>query len=276
MGEFIKNRRAIFGLVLCLAAVSWAGRAAGQSDYTVITVGDAGTISGTVRWVGPIPKIPRLPITKNTEVCNPDGEKTRDLERLLIGADGGVANTVVYLKNITQGKAMDLPEARQHLDQKTCRYVPHILLVAQGTDLQVKSSDAILHTVHMAGAVSNNIPFPFQNQYIPIAMRRSGVVDLKCNAGHVWMNAEALVVKNPYYAVTDDHGFFKLTDVPPGEYEIEAWHEGWRIASEQKVLDVGSQVEVSRPVYSEPITWAKKVVVRKGQTSDVQFSISEN
>jgi hypothetical protein len=239
-------------------------------------VGDAGTISGTVRWAGPIPKIPRLPITKNAEVCNPDGEKTRDLERLLVDADGGVANTVVYLKNITQGKAMDLPEARQHLDQKSCRYIPHILLVAQGADLQVKSSDAILHTVHMAGAVSNNIPFPFQNQYIPIAMRRSGVVDLKCNAGHVWMNAEALVVKNPYYAVTDDHGFFKLTDVPPGEYEIEAWHEGWRIASEQKVLDVGSQVEVSRPVYSAPVTWAKKVVVRKGQTSDVQFSISEN
>ena len=94
MGEFIKNRHAIFGLVLCLAAVSCAGRAAGQSDYTVITVGDAGTISGTVHWTGPIPKIPRLPITKNTEVCNPDGEKTRDLERLLIDADGGVANTV--------------------------------------------------------------------------------------------------------------------------------------------------------------------------------------
>jgi hypothetical protein len=160
VGIFIKNRRAIFGLVLCLAAVSCAGRAAAQSDYTTITVGDAGTISGTVRWAGPIPKIPRLPITKNAEVCNPDGEKTRDLERLLVDADGGVANTVVYLKNITQGKAMDLPEARQHLDQKSCRYIPHILLVAQGADLQVKSSDAILHTVHMAGAVSNNSTSP--------------------------------------------------------------------------------------------------------------------
>jgi hypothetical protein len=276
VGKFIKNRRAIFGLALWLAAVSFAGRAAAQSDYTTIAMGDAGTISGTVRWSGPLPKIPRLPITKNAEVCNPDGEKTRDLERLVIGADGGVANTVVYLKNISKGKAMDLPEARQHLDQKSCRYVPHILLVAQGTDLQVESSDPILHTVHMTGAASDNVPFPFQNQFIPIPMRRSGVVDLKCNAGHVWMNAEVLVVKHPYYAVTDEHGFFKLTDVPPGEYEIEAWHEGWRIASEQKVLDVGSQVEVSRPVYSAPKTWTKKVVVLTGQTSEVQFSISEN
>jgi hypothetical protein len=44
------------------------------------------------------------------------------------------------------------------------------------------------------------------------------------------------VVKHPYYAVTDRDGFFKLADVPPGEYEIEAWHEGWRIVSEEKVL----------------------------------------
>jgi len=276
MLKFTKNRRAIFELILCLGTALFAGQAAAQSDYTVIKVDDAGTISGTVRWSGPIPRIPRLPITKNTEVCNPDSEKTRDLERLVIAPDGGVANTVVFLKDISQGKAIDLPDERQHLDQKSCRYVPHIVLVAQGASLQVKSSDPILHTVHMSGAVSNNIPFPFQNQYVPVNMRRAGVVDLKCNAGHVWMNAEAIVVKHPYYAVTDDRGSFTLTGVPPGEYEIEAWHEGWRVVSEEKVLDVAAQVEVSRPIYSSPVTWIKKVAVRPGKTSEVQFTISEN
>ncbi len=276
MRIFTYTMRAILGLAICLVAVSYGSQAAAQTDYTVIAVDNGGTISGTVRWSGPIPRIPRLPITKNTDVCNPDSERTRDLERLVIEPDGGVANTVVFLKDISQGKAMDLPEARQHLDQKSCRYVPHIVLVAQGGNLQVKSSDPILHTVHMSGAVSNNIPFPFQDQYIPVTMRRSGVVDLKCNAGHVWMNAEAIVVKQPYYAVTDDHGFFTLTDVPPGEYEIEAWHEGWRVVSEERVLDVASQVEVSRPIYSAPVTWVKKVVVKPGQTSEVQFTISEN
>jgi hypothetical protein len=276
MGKFINNGRAILGLALCLAAVLSAGQAAAQTDYTVIAVDNGGTISGTVRWAGPIPKIPKLAITKNSDVCDPDSEKTRDLERLVIEPGGGVANTVVFLKNISQGKAMDLPESRQHLDQKACRYVPHIVVVAQGANLQVKSSDAILHTVHMAGAVSNNIPFPFQNQFVPVAMRRAGLVDLKCNAGHVWMNAELLIVKHPYYAVTDEHGSFKLTGVPPGEYEIEAWHEGWRVISEEKVLDVASQVEVTRPIYSAPLTWAKKVTVRPGQTSELQFTISEN
>jgi hypothetical protein len=273
--EVVMDRLSISSTVLLLAATLCSGRAVAQTGYATIQVTDPGTINGTVRWKGPIPKIPRLPITKNSDVCDPDSLKSRDLERLLIDSDGGVANTVVYLKDIAKGKVMDLPDVRQHLDQKNCRYVPHILLVPQGGALQIRSSDPVLHTVHMAGAAANNIPFPFQNQDIPVSMRRSGVVDLKCNAGHVWMNAEILVVKHPYYAVTDQHGFFRLNDVPAGDYEIEAWHEGWKIVREETVLDVGAQVEVRRPIYSDPTTWAKKVSVQAGQTSKVDFLISE-
>lgn len=275
MKHLAKYGRVLAGLIFVVAVGASGGRVAAQTAYKTIHVSDPATISGVVKWTGPAPKILKLPISKNTDVCDPDSNKTRDLERLLIDSDGGVANTVVYLRDITQGKAMDLPPALQHLDQKSCRYVPHILLVPEGATLQIRSSDPILHTVHMAGAASNNIPFPFQNQDIGIPMRRSGVVDLKCNAGHVWMNAEVLVVKHPYYAVTDEHGFYKLTDVPPGEYEIEAWHEGWGVVREESVLDVATQKEVRRPIYSEPKTWAKKVSVRGGQTSQVDFSISE-
>jgi len=271
----IRDRRNVaFGGMLFLAVTLWTARTTAQEEYVTIRVGDGGTIEGTVKWTGPIPKIPELPITKNSDVCDPQSRKTRDLERLLIDSAGGVANTVVYLKDIHKGKAMDLPSARQHLDQKQCRYVPHILLVPQGGELQIRSSDPILHTVHMAGAAANNIPFPFQNQDIAVPMRRNGVVDVKCNAGHVWMNAEILVVKHPYYVVSDEHGFFRLTDVPAGEYEIEAWHEGWGIVREETVLDVGAQVQVRRPIYSDPKTWAKKVTVRAGETSRVEFAIA--
>jgi len=252
------------------------GRASAQSDYTAITVENGGTITGTVKWSGPAPKVPKLPITKDASVCDPELHRVRDLERLEVGADGGVGNTVVFLKDITKGKAMDLPDTRQHLDQRNCRYVPHILLIPQGGNLQAKSSDPVLHTVHMTGAASNNIPFPMQNQAIPINLPRAGVVELKCNAGHVWMNAEILIVKHPYYAVTDEHGFFKLSDVPPGEYEIEAWHEGWQNMSEESVLDVAAQVRVKRPVYSAPETWAKKISVKPGETAEVNFAIAAN
>lgn len=258
-----------------LLAGLFAGAAFAQSSYVTMNVDDPGAISGVVKWSGPVPKIPKLPITKNADICDPESAKIRDLERLLINSDGEVQNTVVYLKDVSKGKPMDLPEERWHMDQKSCRYVPHILLVPVGGSLQIKSDDPILHTVHMSGAASNNIPFPFQGQYISATMREKGVVDLKCNAGHVWMNGEVMVVKNPYYAVTDSHGAFKLAGIPPGQYEIEAWHEGWRIISEETVLDVSSQVDVKRPIYSAPETWSKKVVVKPNQTSEVDFTLSE-
>ena len=269
--------RAVFvtELILSLVGLLLAVNAFAQSDYRVIQVSDGGTISGSVRWEGPQPKVPRLPITKNPDVCDPDATKIRDLERLVIASNGAVANTVVYLKNVGAGKAMDLPELRQHLDQHACRYIPHIFLVPQGAKFQLKSSDPVLHTVHMSGAANNNIPFPFQDQFVEIPLQRLGVVDLKCNAGHVWMNAEVLVVKHPYYAVTDGDGNFRLSDIPPGQYEIEAWHEGWKIVREESVLDVAAQAMVRRPIYSEPLTWTKAVVVSAGKPTVVNFVIGE-
>ena len=265
--------KVIFLIVVLLVLASV--RSAAQSSYKTITVKDGGTITGSVKWAGPVPKIPAILINKDPEICDPQAKKKRDLERLLIASNGGVANTVVFLKDITKGKAMDLPEGRQFLNQRTCRYEPHVLLVPDNGTLQLKSSDPILHTVHMSGASDYNLPFPFANQTVSRTMNREGTVDLRCNAGHVWMNAEMLVVPHPYYAVTDEDGNFKLTDVPPGEYEIEAWHEGWKVTGQGTVYDVMTQVRVQRPVFSDPMEWTRKVSVPANGTVDVKFVISE-
>jgi hypothetical protein len=248
---------------------------AAQSAYRVITVSDGGTIKGTVKWQGALPHLTPSEINKDAQVCDPLGEKHRDLERLLVSPNGGVANTVVFLKNITAGKAMDLPLERRFLNQKNCRYEPHILLVPEQAMLTVRSSDPLLHTVHMSGSADYNLPFTTQGQEITRPMTREGVVDLRCNAGHVWMNGEAIVASNPYYAVTDSEGNFELTNVPAGQYEIEAWHEGWRVVGESAVYDVMTQVRVKRPVFSDSVTLNKSVAVSPGGTASVHFTLSE-
>jgi hypothetical protein len=258
--------------VLLGLSASWS---AAQSSYQVVNVDDGGTITGTVKWTGPVPKMVPLAINKDPDVCDPQAVKKRDLERLLVSANGGVANTIVFLKNVTKGKAMDLPETRQSLNQKNCRYEPHILLVPKDATVHLKSSDPILHTVHMSGASDYNLPFPFANQTITRSMNREGLVDLRCNAGHVWMNGEMMVVSHPYYAVTDEDGNFRLTNVPPGEYEIEAWHEGWKVVGQGSLYDVMTQVRVQRPIFSDPIEWTKKVTVPANGTSSVNFVVSD-
>ena len=260
-----------FLLAFCFAATTLL---VAQGDYKVINVTDGGTISGTVKWAGPAARALEFPISKDPQICDPESKKTADLERLIVGPQGGVANTVVYLKNVTSGKALELPEQRRHLDQKRCRYIPHILLVPQNGNLSMMSSDATLHTIHMEGAASFNLPFPFAHQITSRAMSTPGLVTLRCNGGHVWMSAEMMVVRHPYYAVTDESGKFEFTDVPPGTYQIVAWHEGWGHPGKEQVYDVLSQHKVDRPVFTEPKTWEKSVTVTPSNTSVVNFSIS--
>ena len=91
---------ALFSLILAGANQKLSA----QESYHVVSVARGGTIRGTVKWSGPRPRLARFPISKDAQVCDPDSEKTRDLDRLIIGPEGGVANTVVYIKKIASGK----------------------------------------------------------------------------------------------------------------------------------------------------------------------------
>ncbi len=257
------------------AVVVTATLGAAQSGYQVVSVQDGGTIKGTVKWQGALPHLVPSEVNKDQQVCDPQGQKHRDLERLLVSPNGGIANTVVFLRNITSGKAMDLPVLRRSLNQKNCRYEPHILLVPVQGVLTVRSSDPLLHTVHMSGSADYNLPFTTEGQEITRPMTRDGVVDLRCNAGHVWMNGEMIVAPHPYYTVTDGEGNFELTGVPAGQYEIVAWHEGWRIVGESAMYDVMTQARVKRPVFSDPVMWSKPVTVSARSSSEVNFTLQE-
>jgi len=265
----------VLRVFLWVVSVGSLACSAAAQEYRAITLTNPGTIVGTVKWTGPLPHLATLPINKDPQICDPDAQKTRDLERLIVGPEGGVANTVVYLRNISSGKPMQLPEQRRFLDQKHCRYEPHILLVPASGTLQMKSSDAVLHTIHMDGAASYNLPFPFPNQVISRNMSTPGIINIKCNGGHTWMNAEILVVSHPYYTVTDQSGRFELDDVPPGDYQIVAWHEGWKIERQEGSYDVLTERRVQRPIFSEPRTWQKSVNVNARGTAEVDFVMSE-
>ena len=78
-------------LLIGIGAESGAGQSSTEAPYQVVDVQSGGSISGTVKWSGPVPKIPRLPITKDLKICDPAGENGRDLQRLIIGSEGGVA-----------------------------------------------------------------------------------------------------------------------------------------------------------------------------------------
>jgi hypothetical protein len=50
------------------------------------------------------------------------------------------------------------------------------------------------------------------------------LIQVKCNK-HPWMTAWLGVLSHPFFAVSGPEGSFTIKGLPPGEYEVEAWHE---------------------------------------------------
>ena len=109
-----------------------------------------------------------------------------------------------------------------------CEFLPHVQVFPVGSILKVTSSDPIIHNVHgfnEDGTTAFNINFPVVGSEIMTKIKRAGVIHVRCDVGHTWMHAYVTAINHPYYALTDSNGHFKIDGIPPGNYEIEVWHE---------------------------------------------------
>src|SRR5438132_157101 len=162
------------------------------------SVANGGTITGKVTWKGGKPTLEPFPITKDNAICG----KEKPSNRLVVGAGDSVQYAVVSIANITSGKKI-MAGANPTLDQANCEYAPHVQVVPVDSTLTVINSDTILHNVHayLGSATEFNMGMPLKGQKIPKPMKKAGLVELKCDAGHVWMNAYIVVAEHPYHAV---------------------------------------------------------------------------
>jgi hypothetical protein len=176
---------------------------------------DAGGISGLVRYAGAAAALPPVPATKDRAVC---GDEVAD-ESLLVSS-GRLANVVVVVKG-----APPRAPARITLDQQRCRYRPRVLVAPVGSVMEVTSGDDILHSVHgWAGQVTRfEVVTPSRGVRIPTKLDRPGLIQIRCDV-HSWMLAWVLVTDSPA-AVSGADGEFSIGDLPPGTYQITAWHE---------------------------------------------------
>jgi hypothetical protein len=238
--------------------------------YEEIEVTDGGTITGKVSWQGEVPSLEPLAITKNPEVCDHEGTGNKKSPRLIVSAEGGVKNTVVFLEEISQGKPLNkLAGKLPRLDQKNCEYDPHVIIAPVKKKLEMVSSDDILHNIHMRGAAKYNLPFPIKGRVLAKRLKKGGIVELVCDAGHAWMSAYIHVITHPYYALTDAEGNFRIEDTPPGNYQLVAWHEGWEVVKTES-----KDGKITRYMYSDPVTLKKEVTVPAKGDVKIDFELS--
>ena len=190
-------------------------------SYEEIEVNDGGIVQGKVVFNGAVKKKTVLP-TKDKQVCG--GIRKEPL--ILVGDGGAVEDSVVYLKGIQSGKAWpEMMTTVPVLDQKSCRFQPHVQVARQGS-LDIVNSDPVLHNTHgyYGKRTAFNVALPEQDQKVTKVLKRPGTVKVDCDA-HGWMLGWVQVVDNPYFFQTGEDGAFSITDVPPGDYTLVVWQE---------------------------------------------------
>ena len=208
------------------------GRSA-ESPLALTRLG-TGAIVGRVRVEGPVERPGPLTVYKNRQSC---GSTVED-ESILVSNDGTVENVVVIIKGGEGGV-----EKKSHtviLDNKDCKFAPHVQVVSVGSEVLLRNSDPILHDVHarLDSKTLFNVGLPSWRQ-VKKKLAVPGVITIGCEVLHTWMSAFIVVTSSRYFAITDSAGQFTLEGVPPGKYKLEFWHEKLGRMSREAVVQSG-------------------------------------
>ncbi|MDQ3068949.1 MAG: carboxypeptidase regulatory-like domain-containing protein [Acidobacteriota bacterium] len=224
-------RKYFLSAVFCAAAASGCGGTdttpppAQQTGTKRVDAATAGSLSGRVSFSGQAPA-PAVLRTAADAACSEGGNTVID-ESLMVDGTGGLKHAFVYVKDGLADYAFDMPGAPVMLDQKGCKYEPHVFGVRVGQPVEILNSDATLHNVHAIPQRNEefNQGMPLKGMKLKETFTAPEIgIPFKCDV-HGWMTSYGHVVAHPYFAVTDATGAFALPNLPPGTYTIEVWHE---------------------------------------------------
>jgi plastocyanin len=141
--------------------------------------------------------------------------------------------TVVYLKEVAGSYA---PKT-VNMDQKGMEFRPHVLIITAGDTVTFLNNDGVDHNVFTTDNEGYNLGMFPKGQSKDYRFANAGTYTQLCSA-HPEMLAYIFVGQNPYSAVVDKKGHYKIKDVPPGTYQIAAWNGNSKIKAEDQSVTV--------------------------------------
>lgn len=141
-----------------------------------------------------------------------------------------ITNVIVYFAEVKGD--FDAPSEAAVINQDGCVYKPHITCLQVGQPLTVRNSDPVLHNINAQPAKNPpfNIGQPKEGMEENVTFKKAEIFKVKCDV-HKWMGAWVGVFENPFFGVSerksadDKNAYFEISNIPPGEYEVTAWHE---------------------------------------------------
>lgn len=215
-----------------LTVVAWVAQAPGPA-----TAQGGGTLEVEVRYAGQ-PVVEKLKVNKDTQACGTEAT----LEKIRVGATKGLADVVV---SVPGAKGSGAP-AKAEIDQKGCKFIPHVVALQAGGQLDIKNSDGILHNIHTYSSANPSInkAQPKFKKVMTEKFDKPEIIKVTCDV-HSWMLGWIAVMPSPYFAVTGDTGVARVENVPAGKHKVEIWHAVLGKQDKEVEVKAGQTVKVA-------------------------------
>ena len=219
-------------IIFITTLLSFTSLSVESNAYQEMEVTNGGSIQGKATMFGemPYPRVYHLILFPNIDMCaevDTDDEMNRVLDDLKISEDGGLKDVVIALEHVEAGKPFNKKPIL--IDSEDCKFTPDVNAVRQGEAFQVNNLDAVMHNsqVYQAerGKIIQNLPVPPEgvtNGKVTF-QKKFKIFQMICGM-HEFMQTWGYRVQNPYYFITKLGGEFKIDNIPPGDYNLHAWH----------------------------------------------------
>lgn len=189
-----------------------------------------GSVEGVVKFSGKAPAPVKIDMTMDP-ACGMSAGGDNNMSEQFAVHNGDLANVFVYIK-AGPPAAFTVPAASGPaviMDQKGCRYTPHVVALQKGGSVEFRNSDITMHNIHTMPTAPGSTSIDISQSPMGASQTKQfnqaeTMIPVRCN-NHPWMNAFINVSETPFFAVTDADGKFSLKGLPAGEYTLAAVHE---------------------------------------------------
>jgi plastocyanin len=198
----------------------------------------SGSITGKVTYTGTPMKMKPIDMSKEPS-CAKQHATPVDTENVATGPGNTLQWVVVYISAGDEGTTT--PSSGVRYDQKGCQYLPHVLPMMAGQQLQIFNDDQTSHNIHPLAKANQewNKSQPPGSPPIDTKWDKPEFIAVKCNI-HPWMHGYFAVLKTAHYAVTGADGTFSITGLPAGKYTVTAWQEQYGTKTQDVTVGGGA------------------------------------
>jgi plastocyanin len=141
------------------------------------------------------------------------------------GADRPLSEAVVFLESAPARRQVR-PLEHAEMGQAGKQFVPPVLVVTTGTEVDFPNRDTVRHHVYSFSPVKKfELKLYIGTPAKPVLFDQPGIAVLGCNI-HDQMVGWIVVVDTPYFGRTADKGQVVLENLPAGSYRLRTWHPG--------------------------------------------------